>query len=94
MDKFVDTPYRTAVLICDARGLVEGHPDGRPTVPGGPRETGTSSSLGECTMTTVDRVRMAFDTATIAAEYPHLEDVPIEALYGNLMDHEHGLRGR
>lgn len=39
-------------------------------------------------MTKVDKVRMAFDTATVAAEYPHFEDVLIEALYGNLMEHQ------
>ena len=39
-------------------------------------------------MTKVDKVRMAFDIATVAAEYPHLEDILIEALYLNLMEHQ------
>jgi len=34
----------------------------------------------------VDKVRMAFDIATVAAEYPYLEDILIEALYGNFID--------
>lgn len=33
-----------------------------------------------------DKVRRAFDVAAVAAEYPHLEEILIDALYGNFME--------
>lgn len=39
-------------------------------------------------MTKVDKVRMAFDIATIAAESPYLEDILIEAHYANFVECE------
>jgi hypothetical protein len=39
-------------------------------------------------MPKLDRVRMTADIATVWAEYPHLEDILIEALYGHFMECE------